>query len=169
MGGSVHFDWVKPEHDQKFDCDETFRFHCFMRPSKGIYKKHHAAGTKPPVHFHRYQHEYFEVVGDGDFTVEIEGEHRRLTKEDPPALILPYVNHVVYPTPGVSLDDVEFTVSSVDVRKEGGSSNHQLDRLYFENWYGYQEDVFRTPGAKFDIIQTLSVSTKISHKKGSPY
>ena len=130
-----------------------------MRPFKGIYKKHQEKNTKPPVHFHRYQSECFDVIGAGDFTVELNDVKYRLTKDTPPAFIPPRTNHVVYGTPGVEQEEVVLTCSSVDVRQGNALANHQLDRLFFENWYGYQEDVFATDG-KFDIIQILSVSVR---------
>ena len=159
FGGGIAFDWIQPKHDDKVDYDETFRFHCQIRPFKGIYKKHQEANTKPPLHFHRYQYEYLEVIGKGDITVEVEGVEHRYTKNDPVALIPPYAHHVIYGTPGVVQEEIEFIVSSVDTRKGDGLTNRQLDRLFFENWYGYQEDVFRAGGNKFDQIQVLSVST----------
>ena len=128
-----------------------------MRPFKGIYKKHMEAGTKPPLHFHRYQQERFDVI-DGDMTVEVDGVKHRYTKNDPVVWVPPYAHHVIYGTPGVVQEEINVIVSSVDMRKGDGLTNNQLDRLFFENWYGYQEDVFRAGGNKFDTIQVLSVS-----------
>lgn len=138
-----------------------------MRPSKGIYKKHLENGTKPPVHFHRHQYESFEVIGAGDFTVEIDGVQHRIRKGDPPAVVPPYRHHVVYGTPGVEQAEVDFILSSKDDRnkddkkKDADALRQQylLDRMFFENWYGYQEEVFQGK-TKFDFIQILSVSCK---------
>jgi hypothetical protein len=129
-----------------------------MRPGQGIYKEHMKAGTKPPVHFHRYQYESFQVIGTGDFTAEIDGKERRIKKGDPAVTIPPLAHHVVYGTPGFDDQEIEFTFSSRDKRGNGQDVMKQylLDRMFFENWYGYQEEVFQGK-AKFDFIQILSV------------
>lgn len=51
------------------------------------------------------------------------------------------------------MNEVEFVVSASDSREEDGVI---LDQAFFENWYGYQEDVFQR-GEKIDLIQVLAV------------
>ncbi|KAF3389715.1 Yanuthone D synthesis protein E [Talaromyces pinophilus] len=152
--GAIVFEWGQPENPE-----ECLHARVFMRPVKGIYKKHMEAGTKPPIHFHRHQYESFEVVGAGDLTCEIDGVQHRVRKGDPAVWIQPYANHVVYGTPGVEQPEIEMIVRSRDNRLMGRKnkepSEFLLDKMFFENWYGYQEEVYQGKN-KFDIIQILS-------------
>ena len=58
----------------------------------------------------------------------------------------------MYGTPGKELEEVEYEISGDG--EEGGEL--AMDLGFFENWYGYQEDVFQR-GQKLDVIQVLSV------------
>ena len=124
-----------------------------MRPSRGIYAKLIEGGKKPPTHFHPYQWEFFRVI-NGNLTIDLDGVPRHVTKEDGEIAVRPYVHHVIYGTPGTETNEVEFVVSASDVREEKGVT---MDQAFFENWYGYQEDVFQR-GEKIDLIQVLAVS-----------
>jgi len=123
-----------------------------MYPSKGIYKQLIANGQKPPTHFHPYQWEFFQVI-KGNLTVDFNGVPRHVTPKDGEIVVPPYTHHVIYGTPGTEMNEVEFVVSASDVR---GNDLVVLDQMFFENWYGYQEDVFQR-GQTLDIIQMLSV------------
>jgi len=127
--------------------NRQFFFHGFMRPSLGIYKKLIANGQKPPTHFHPDQWEFFRVIR-GNLTVDLNGVPKHVTSEDGEIAVPPYTHHVIYGTPGTEENEVEFEVAAT----EGAT-----DQAFFENWYGYQEDVFQR-GEKIDIIQVLCVS-----------
>ena len=58
----------------------------------------------------------------------------------------------MYGTPSKELDEVTFYISG----SEGEEGGLAMDLGFFENWYGYQEDVFQR-GQKLDIVQMLSV------------
>ena len=124
-----------------------------MRPKLGIYAQLIAGGKKPPTHFHPYQWEFFRVLR-GNLTIDLNGVPKHLTKEDGEIAVRPYTHHVVYGTPGTEMDEVEFVVSASDAEQD---SESVLDQAFFENWYGYQEDVFQR-GEKLDLIQVLAVS-----------
>lgn len=124
-----------------------------MHPSRGIYSKLIEGGKKPPTHFHPYQWEFFRVI-HGNLTVDLNGVPTHITKEDGEIAVRPYVHHVVYGTPGTEMNEVEFVVSASDAQERDGVV---LDQAFFENWYGYQEDVFER-GEKIDLIQVLAVS-----------
>jgi mannose-6-phosphate isomerase-like protein (cupin superfamily) len=123
-----------------------------MRPSRGIYAKLIENGNKPPTHFHPYQWEFFRVL-KGNLTIDLNGVPKHVSREDGEVAVPPYTHHVIYGTPGTEMNEVEFVVSASDAKEEDGVI---LDQAFFENWYGYQEDIFQR-GAKVDIIQVLSV------------
>ena len=125
-----------------------------MRPNLGIYKKLIEGGKKPPTHFHTGQWEFFRVLR-GNLTVDLNGIPTHLTPEDGEIAVPPYTHHVVYGTPGTEANEVEFVVGATDAGDLGGVV---LDQAFYENWYGYQEDVFQR-GEKIDIIQVLSVGS----------
>lgn len=131
-----------------------------MRPKLGIYAKLIEGGKKPPTHFHPYQWEFFRVLR-GNLTIDLNGVAKHVTKEDGEIAVRPYTHHVIYGTPGTEMDEVEFVVSASDAEQ---GSESVLDRAFFENWYGYQEDVFQR-GEKLDLIQVLAVSTSRSFGK----
>lgn len=51
----------------------------------------------------------------------------------------PRMHHIMYGTPGKELEEVKFKMSGG--RGEGGDLAKDLG--FFENWFGYQEDVFQ--------------------------
>lgn len=124
-----------------------------MRPSLGIYATLIEGGQKPPTHFHPYQWEFFRVL-KGNLTIDLNGVPKHITKEDGETAVRPCTHHVVYGTPGTEMNEVEFIVSASDGRQQDGVL---LDQAFFENWYGYQEDVFQR-GERLDFVQVLAVS-----------
>lgn len=109
---------------------------------------------KPPLHFHANQDEYIQAV-EGAIGVEVEGEEIVLKPEHPEYLIAAWANHRSYPletarqAPGCNV--VRFLLSS-----EKTSDPFQLNTLFFENWYKYQNDIMKGNG-KIDLVQVLSV------------
>lgn len=138
--------------------NRQFEFHGFLRPSLGIYAKLTENGQKPPTHFHPYQWEFFRVL-KGNLTIDLNGVPRNLTKEDGELAVRPFVHHTMYGTPGTEKNEVEFVVSASDP-SDGSDPNAVLDQAFFENWYGYQEDVFQR-GVSLDVIQMLAVGMLI--------
>ncbi len=111
-------------------------------------------GQKPPTHFHTGQWEFFRVI-KGNLTIELNGVPKHLTSDDCEVAVRPYTHHVIYGTPGYEMDEIEFKVSASDGEE---CDDVVLDQAFFENWYGYQEDIFQR-GEKLDLIQLLSVNT----------
>lgn len=126
-----------------------------MRPKQGIYKKLTESGKKPPTHFHPYQWEFFRVL-KGSLTVDLNGVPKHLTPADGEMVVPRYTHHVIYGTPGAEMDEVEFVFSATDAP----GTYAVLDQAFFENWYGYQEDVFQR-GEKLDMIQVLAVGMRL--------
>jgi mannose-6-phosphate isomerase-like protein (cupin superfamily) len=133
--------------------NRQFAFHGFMRPWLGIYAQLIAGGKKPPTHFHAHQTEFFRVLM-GNLSVDINGRRVDLTPADGEYTVPPFTHHVIYGTPGTEHNEVEFEVSA-DEKRDGA---YGMDQPFFENWYGYQEDVFQR-GVKLDFIQVLAVRT----------
>ncbi|EMR62812.1 hypothetical protein UCREL1_10273 [Eutypa lata UCREL1] len=107
---------------------------------------------KPPLHFHANQDEYIQAV-QGNTGLELEGREIVLTPGSPEYCIPSWANHRSYPMPMRTQDGV----NKVKFLLSGAQSPEpfQLNLLFFENWYRYQESVV-TGGKKIDIIQVLS-------------
>lgn len=109
-------------------------------------------GRKPPTHFH-FQEEYIQVT-EGILAVEVEGKEMRLTAADGVFTVRPYVNHRLYPTPISSQDSghvIRFLLSGQKMPQP-----YNMDVIFFENWYKYQDHVV-VDGAPISLIQVLSV------------
>ncbi|KAF2834223.1 hypothetical protein M501DRAFT_944649, partial [Patellaria atrata CBS 101060] len=105
---------------------------------------------KPPTHFHPYQTEYFEVL-EGRIIIEIEGKARIITPADGEVDIKPWVHHRSYPAPVTEQNITKFLMSG-SVTKE----NYPLDTVFFQNWYGYQDQIVLY-GEYPDPIQVFSL------------
>ena len=109
-----------------------------------------ATGKKPPLHFHPYQAEFFKIIS-GKVTIEVEGAERVLSAESGEVSIEPGPYHRLWPTPG-SEENLIFDLSA----SEAPDVPLIVDQCFFENWYGYQNDVL-LHGEKLDIIQVMNV------------
>ena len=88
----------------------------------------------------------------GSLTIDFDGVPRHCGPGDGEVWIRPGTHHVMYGTPGREGEEVEFEIAGGDVG-DGGAG---MDLGFFENWYGYQEDVFER-GQRMDVVQVLSV------------
>lgn len=104
----------------------------------------------PPMHFHQFQTEYFKVE-QGICVVVMDGVERNLTPEDEEISCKPGRIHRFYIHPD-SGDKMTVLLSASDP-----GVDYQLDRVFFENWYGYWHDALLYEGG-LDWIQTLCVS-----------
>ncbi|KAI2617734.1 hypothetical protein GGR54DRAFT_192528 [Hypoxylon sp. NC1633] len=109
-----------------------------------------ASQQKPPMHFHPYQEEYITVV-EGVLGVDVEGKEYRLTPKDGEFPIRPWLNHRLYPILLPGHEITRFLLSAEDSHK-----GFQLDTLFFQNWYGYQDECLMS-GKDFNLIQVLSM------------
>lgn len=103
----------------------------------------------PPVHFHPFQNEYFRVE-QGRMYVEINGVLRTLTPEDGEVMARAGSIHRFYIAPD-STEDMIIILSASDP-----GLDYQLERVFFENWYGLWHDYLVHEG-KMDFIQLLCV------------
>lgn len=122
------------------------------------------AAQKPPLHFHPYQAEYIQVL-DGACVVEVDGHEQSLGPTDGEFCIEAWAHHRWYPliphgdAGGGGGDDnnaAEPRLSRVVVSGETTRESFQLDWVFFENWYAYQ-NVFVLKGQNPDLIQVMSV------------
>ncbi|KAI1400393.1 hypothetical protein F4819DRAFT_368116 [Hypoxylon fuscum] len=128
--------------------ERSFAFHVTLDLVKGA----EFFLQKPPLHFHANQAEYIEAV-EGKLGLEVEGKEVVLTSEDPEFCIEEWANHRSYPLEPSRQDGskvVKFLLSG-----EKTPSVFQLNTLFFENWYKYQDETIRT-NKKISLIQVLS-------------
>ncbi|KFA74226.1 hypothetical protein S40288_10416 [Stachybotrys chartarum IBT 40288] len=106
---------------------------------------------KPPTHFHPRQWEFFRVVR-GSLTVEINGVPHQFVESDGEYALPPGPHHCLYPTDGQPKGAVvEFWLGATP-----SGSMAELDQAFFENWYGYQEDIL-LHGVEPDPIQVMAM------------
>jgi mannose-6-phosphate isomerase-like protein (cupin superfamily) len=106
---------------------------------------------KPPTHFHPDQWEFFRVVR-GSLTVEIDGVPHEFVESDGEYALPPGPHHCLYPTYG----QPEGAMTEFWLGATPSGSISELDQAFFENWYGYQEDILLR-GVKPDPIQVMSM------------
>ena len=122
------------------------------------------ATQKPPAHFHPYQSEYMEVL-EGRLGLETEGRERVLRPEDGQVKVDPWKNHRMFPPPPLhekSKRDGEHARGITRFLLSGGETSElfRLDTLFFQNWYGYQDEVVMG-GGRMDLIQVMCVGHNV--------
>lgn len=132
--------------------NRQFEFQGFMCSSRGIYKELSKNGQKPPTYFHPYQWENFRL-GEGNLTINLGGIPRHLTPESGVIVVAPCTHHVVYGTPGMERNEVEFVIRASDNKV---NNPVVLNKAFFENWYVGTSKMFSSKG-KTRLIQMLSV------------
>ncbi len=105
----------------------------------------------PLLHFHQFQTEYFRVES-GIMGIELNGKHRKVYPEDGEISVKAGGIHRFYIHPE-SPGPMTVYLSASD-----SGMDYQLDRVFFENWYGYWHDALLHDGG-LDFIQYLAVST----------
>jgi mannose-6-phosphate isomerase-like protein (cupin superfamily) len=157
FGGALVTEFLEPPPGRSFCFRQTYR----LKPTVGVdnadYERinaalHHPSG--PPLHFYPFQNEYFRVV-QGRMCVEIDGVLRTLTSEDEEVVGRAGTIHRFYIAPD-STEDMIIILSASD-----NGMDYQLDRVFFENWYGIWHDYLVHEG-KFDLIQLLCVKFPLS-------
>lgn len=103
----------------------------------------------PAMHFHRYQSEFFHVE-HGICVAEVDGVSRNLTPEDGEVSLPANRIHRFHIHP----DSGEYM--TVLLSGSDAGIDNQLDRVFFENWYGYWHDALLYDGG-LDFIQKLQV------------
>ena len=119
---------------------------------------------KPPAHFHPYQSEYMEVL-EGRLGLEIEGRDRILGPEDGQVKVEPWTNHRMFPPPSSPEENKRDGEHAREITRfllSGGETTElfRLDTVFFQNWYGYQDEVVMGDG-RIDLIQVLCVGYNV--------
>lgn len=105
------------------------------------------------MHFHQFQTEYF-TVEHGICAVEIDGVIKKLTRDDGETSVKAGQIHAFW------IDDESIDYMTVILSASDPGIDYQLDRVFFENWYGYWHDALLHQG-RLDWIQTLQVMISI--------
>ncbi|KAI1776758.1 hypothetical protein F4818DRAFT_411775 [Hypoxylon cercidicola] len=108
------------------------------------------AAGKPPLHFHPYQEEYIKVL-EGCLGVEVDGDVLTLTPSDGEFLVRPWQNHRLFPVMDSGTKTARFLLSGEETPEA-----FRLDALFFQNWYGYQDDMF-LKDRKLNLIQVMNM------------
>jgi hypothetical protein len=87
----------------------------------------------PPPHLHRYQTEYFKV-GQDMMGVNLDGNIIAKTAQNPEFSVPANEFHGFFPHPD-SKGPMTVVLSASDSGRD-----YKLDRVFFENWYGYCHD-----------------------------
>ncbi|KAK8008144.1 hypothetical protein PG991_010695 [Apiospora marii] len=135
-----------------------------------------ASADKPPMHFHPYQEEYIQVLS-GTLGVEVEKAAYRLRPEDGELCVAPWANHRLYPLTlvaqgapdGDRQDEIESSADETApppqpalrttrflLSAQKSAVAFRLDDNFFQNWYGYQDEVVMS-GRKLDMIQVMNM------------
>ncbi|KAL8792096.1 MAG: hypothetical protein Q9195_005271 [Heterodermia aff. obscurata] len=127
--------------------------------------KHDLTGTIPPnlrklldgpnrpqgplLHFHQFQTEYFRVEA-GLMGIEVNGATRSVTRDDGEISVKAGSIHRFFIHPD-SPGDMTVYLSASDA-----GMDYQLDRIFFENWYGYWHDALLHDGG-LSLLQYLAI------------
>lgn len=120
------------------------------------------SAEKPPRHFHPFQAEYIQVL-HGRLGVEIgSAGSRELQAADGEVRVPAGTHHRLFPPRRIEGDNqMVFLLAGDDTARA-----LKLDTLFFQNWYGYQDEVL-LGGKNFDLIQVLSVGFWLSSSSSS--
>ncbi|KAF2636136.1 hypothetical protein P280DRAFT_534017 [Massarina eburnea CBS 473.64] len=102
----------------------------------------------PPVHFHPFQTEYFSVE-EGMMGIERNGVITTITPESGEVSAKPGTLHRFFIHPDSKTMTIYISVSDAGL-------DYQLDRCFFENWYGYWHDALLY-GNGVSFLQLLSI------------
>jgi len=89
-------------------------------------------------------------VLDGQLCVEVDGQERVLGPDDGEICVRPWAHHRLYPPPNFEeARQSKFLLSGQETREV-----FKLDTVFFQNWYGYQDEVV-LEGKSMDLIQVM--------------
>ncbi|KAJ5758749.1 hypothetical protein N7520_005905 [Penicillium odoratum] len=150
FGGALVTEFLEPPPGRCFAFRQKYCLKPPMDENHPDYDKinealNHPSG--PPLHFHPFQNEYFRVE-QGRMCVEMDGVLRTLTPADGEVMGRAGSIHRFYIAPD-STEDMIIILSASD-----SGLDYQLDRVFFENWYGLWHDYLVHEG-KMDLIQLL--------------
>ncbi|KAL5363696.1 hypothetical protein BJX96DRAFT_187189 [Aspergillus floccosus] len=162
FGGLLTCEFLPPPPGRSFMMRQTYR-HSVEGPIPDNLRKliegdHRPDG--PPMHFHQWQTEYFKVE-EGICVVEVNGKQTMLTPDDEEISCKAGNIHRFFIHPD-SRERMTVILSASD-----SGVDYQLDRVFFENWYGYWHDALLYQGG-LDFIQTLCIHDAGDHYTPGP-
>ncbi|KAJ5645004.1 hypothetical protein N7507_011015 [Penicillium longicatenatum] len=162
FGGLLTVEWLEPPPGRSFMMRQTYRLDV-EGPIPSTLRKLIDSPQRPDgpaMHFHRYQNEFFHVE-HGICVAEVDGVCRNLTPEDGEVSL--QANHIhrfsIHPDSGEYM--------TVLLSGSDAGIDNQLDRVFFENWYGYWHDALLYEGG-LDFIQKLQMLDAGGHYTPAP-
>jgi hypothetical protein len=93
---------------------------------------------------------------EGEMALEVEGKEMLLTPDLGEFCVQRWTNHRIYPSASSRTESGPKKAVCL-ASGEQSALNFQLDFLFFENWYAYQDSLV-VDGQKPDLIQIMTVS-----------
>ncbi|KAI9655152.1 MAG: hypothetical protein M1821_005635 [Bathelium mastoideum] len=151
FGGLLTTEFLEPPPGRCFLFRQTYRHTVDGRIPENLRKVISSAERPrgPLLHFHQFQTEYFKVE-TGLMGIEINGEVKKVTPEDGEISVKAGSIHRFFIHPS-SPEKMTVYLSASD-----SGMDYQLDRIFFENWYGYWHDALLHDGG-LDWIQFLAI------------
>ncbi|KAI0205338.1 hypothetical protein F4808DRAFT_473379 [Astrocystis sublimbata] len=152
FGGLLTTEFLEPPPGRSFMFRQTYR-HRLNGPIPENLQQLIDAGLKPtgpPLHIHMFQTEYSKVESGIMGIVDDDGQHRHVRPEDGEFIIPAGSLHRFYIHPD-SPEEMSVCFSASDA-----GMDYQLDRVFFENWYGYWHDSLLHDGG-MGLIQYLAI------------
>ncbi|KAJ4993961.1 hypothetical protein SVAN01_00438 [Stagonosporopsis vannaccii] len=151
FGGLLTTEFLEPPPGRCFLFRQTYR-HNVEGPIPENLKKLIDSPQRPkgpPPHFHQFQTEYFRVES-GIMGISVDGKQKVVTAEDGEVSVKAGSIHNFFIHPS-SPEKMTVYLSASD-----SGMDYQLDRIFFENWYGYWHDAL-LHGGGLDWIQFLAI------------
>ncbi|KAL4993773.1 hypothetical protein BDV10DRAFT_189662 [Aspergillus recurvatus] len=151
FGGILTTEFLEPPPGRGFCFRQTYRANLDGPVDEKIQRviDSNAKPSGPPPHLHRYQTEYFKVER-GLMGVNINGTIYKKTPADPEFSVPANEFHGFFRHP-----DGEGPMTVVLSASDSGREE-KLDRVFFENWYGYWHDATIHHGG-MNYIQWLQI------------
>ncbi|OQE43052.1 hypothetical protein PENCOP_c003G04598 [Penicillium coprophilum] len=151
FGGLLTTEFLEPPPGRCFLFRQTYRHTVEGSIPENLRKLINSADRPkgPPPHFHQFQTEYFRVE-NGVLGISVDGVVRRITPEDGEISVKAGSVHNFFIHPD-SPETMTVYLSASD-----SGNDYQLDRVFFENWYGYWHDALLHDGG-IDWIQFLAI------------
>ncbi len=152
FGGLLTTEFLEPPPGRCFLFRQTYK-HDIKGPIPANLRKLLDGPKRPKgplLHFHQFQTEYFRVEA-GLMGLHVDGVEKTVTAKDGEISVKAGSIHQFFIHPD-SQGDMTVCLSASD-----SGMDFQLDRIFFENWYGYWHDALLHNGG-LNLFQYLAVS-----------
>lgn len=151
FGGLITTEFLEPPPGRCFMFRQTYR-HDVEGPVPDNLRRLIDSPNRPkgpPLHFHQFQTEYLQVES-GIMGISVDGVVKKVTADDGEMTVKAGSIHQFFIHPE-SPGPMTFCASAAD-----SGIDYQIDRVFFENWYGYWHDALLHDGG-LNLIQYLTV------------